>query len=159
MPVAPGEPLATVTADVVESAQRAVLMHDHNDRLVHEVVHDVVASFPELRHSASDVPDLRPHIVPLALHELPGVVPLAVKWIAPQEVITPGVNREGMKRWLRIDSSYRHQHPRAASNTTSPGLPAQLNVDESDCDTDRERVSDCLPIALSNPQSEVNTRR
>ena len=91
--VAPCQPLTTVAAGVVERAERSVGLLRDDDRLVHEVVDDIITGFFELSNQPGHVPDLGPHVVPLALHELGRVVALAVDRITAEPLGRAQVSR------------------------------------------------------------------
>ena len=94
--VLPHQSLRAMAAGVVEPLERAVPLLHHDDRLAHEIVHDVVAGFLELFLAAGDVPDLRPEAFPFPRHELAAVVPVLGNRIAPQQRRVLAVHRQRM---------------------------------------------------------------
>ncbi|MNG34487.1 hypothetical protein D3C84_1209830 [compost metagenome] len=62
-----------------------VIAH-HEDRLIADLGRDHAARLRQLGYSAADVPDAGPHVIPLLLHELAGVVAIASDRVTAQEV-------------------------------------------------------------------------
>ncbi|MNN15349.1 hypothetical protein D3C81_1284510 [compost metagenome] len=78
--------IAAVLTNVVEGADVTVVVAQDEDRLATDLNGDHAARLRQLGHSASDMPDAGPHVIPLLLHELAGVVAIASDRVAAQEV-------------------------------------------------------------------------
>ena len=80
-------------ADVVEGSDGTILLLGTDHRLPHEVVHDKVAGLLELYQAPGHMPDLGPHVIPLLLRELLGVVAITRDRISPEQRGVPTIHR------------------------------------------------------------------
>ena len=75
--VTPNQARGTVTTGVVKAFQRTITLADDHHRFVHKIVHDVISCLLKLLLAPRDMPDFRPQVLPLLLHEARVVIALS----------------------------------------------------------------------------------